>query len=125
MIRLLITGGRNFDDQELLDRALEHVHNKFGIAVLIHGDASGADKMAGAWASARGIEVLACPADWKKFGRAAGPIRNKSMLNEKPDMLLAFPGGTGTRHMVSVATKAELPIIHALEITNGPDTKSA
>lgn len=56
-----------------------------------------------------GFEVAACPADWKKHGKAAGPIRNQSMLTEhKPDLVIAFPLGEskGTRDMIRKAKAA-------------------
>ena len=56
------------------------------------------------------------PADWKKYGRAAGPIRNKQMLNEgKPDLVLAFhtniENSKGTKSMIQIAKKSEIKII--------------
>ena len=78
---------------------------------MIHGDASGADRLAGEWAKERCIEVLARPAEWKKHGRAAGPIRNQAMLAEKPQLVVAFPGGKGTADMVAKAKKAGLEVV--------------
>src|SRR5262245_59385557 len=98
-MRVLVTGGRSFSDQELLVAVLDRLDAARGFTVLIHGDASGADHLAGEWAKSRSIEVLARPADWKKYGRAAGPIRNSQMLDEKPDLVVAFPGGKGTADM--------------------------
>jgi hypothetical protein len=115
-MRLLVTGGQYFDDRELLERALEIVHREYHISALIHGDAPGADTMAKEWAEAHGIEVITRPAEFHKYGRAAGPIRNRTLLWEQPDMLLAFPGNNGTRHMIAIAAAAGLPTLHALEI---------
>jgi hypothetical protein len=72
-------------------------------------EAKGADTLAGEWAKARGITVLACPADWKKWGKMAGPIRNKEMLTYTPDGVVALPGGKGTEDMVMQAVAAGLP----------------
>ena len=72
-MRVLITGGRNFDDRDLMWSSLDRLHAEHHFTLLIHGDAKGADRLAGAWAEERGIEVLACPADWKRYGRGAGP----------------------------------------------------
>ena len=74
-------------------------------------DASGADQLAGQWAKSRGISVKAYPADWKNLGRIAGPIRNKKMLDEKPDLLVAFPGGKGTANMVFYAKKSGCVVV--------------
>jgi hypothetical protein len=67
--------------------------------------------LAGKWAESQGVTVEAYPADWKKHGRAAGPIRNQRMLDENPDILVAFPGGKGTADMVARARKASLTVI--------------
>ncbi|WP_218916547.1 SLOG family protein [Rubinisphaera brasiliensis] len=82
----------------------------------MHGDARGADRLAGEWAADRGVEVLACAANWKVHGRAAGPISNRRMLDESPDLLVAFPGGRGTADMVKAAKKAGVKIVLAAEI---------
>lgn len=106
-MRVLVTGGRSFENRALLFEAMDRLHEERGISTLIHGAAKGADTLAGEWAESRGVEVIACPADWRRYGRAAGPIRNKQMLVEhKPDLVVAFPGSTGTAHMVSIAEKA-------------------
>ena len=97
-MRVLITGGRNYDDQDLLDKTLDALHAANGVTTLIHGDASGADRLAQQWAQSRGVSVEPHPADWKKYGRAAGPVRNQTMLANKPDQLVAF-----TAHALVIA----------------------
>jgi hypothetical protein len=79
---------------------------------IIHGCARGADSIAGSWASERGVPVHAFPADWNKHGRAAGPIRNRQMLVEgKPDLVVAFPGGRGTANMIAQAKAAGVEVM--------------
>ena len=114
-MRVLITGGRDFSDRGLLFETLDRLHATHTFTVLIHGDASGADRLAGEWAAAAGIKVEAHPADWKKHGRAAGPIRNSQMLDEKPDLVVAFPGGRGTADMVKKAKAAGLEVVVMIE----------
>ena len=101
----------------MLFAALDRLHREHGFTLLIHGDARGADRLSGEWATDRGIEVFACPADWKRHGRGAGPIRNRQMLDHKPDLLVAFPGGRGTADMVAVATKAGLRVVLAADVS--------
>jgi len=110
-MRVLVTGGRDFDDRALLTDALDRLHAQHGFTVLIHGDASGADRLSGEWAASKGIQVEARPADWKKHGRAAGPIRNSQMLDEQPELVIAFPGGKGTADMVRKAKQAGLKVM--------------
>lgn len=115
-MRVLITGGRDFADRDLLVRTLDRLHETLKFTLLIHGDAKGADRLAGEWAVERHVQVLACPANWKKYGRGAGPMRNRQMLEKKPDLLIAFPGGKGTADMVQVAREAGLRAIVATEV---------
>lgn len=100
----------------MLDAVLDKLHAEHHFTVLIHGAASGVDTMGGEWADSRGVEVAAKPANWKRYGRAAGPIRNRAMLKESPDLLVAFPGNSGTRDMVEAAKEAGLVTVFALEI---------
>ncbi len=109
-MRVLITGGRNFDDTTLVTTTLDAVHVSSPITTLIHGVARGADTLAGEWASRNDIKVVACPANWKRYGRGAGPIRNREMLELSPDLLVAFPGGRGTADMISAAEQKGIPI---------------
>jgi hypothetical protein len=109
-MRLLVCGGRDFKDHNLLVTALAPYRTT--ASVLIEGDAPGLDTLAGFWAEANGIIVLRFPAQWKKYGNAAGPIRNQQMIDEgKPDRVVAFPGGKGTMDMVRKARAARIEVI--------------
>jgi len=113
-MKVLITGGRDFDDLVLLTETLNRLHAESPFTCLIHGAAKGADRLAGEWAKNNAVEEIACPADWKRHGRGAGPVRNKLMLEEnQPDLVVAFPGVKGTAHMVSLAQKAGTKIVFA------------
>lgn len=90
---------------------LDAVSRRHEIECLIHGDATGADRMAGAWAEKRGILVVKFPADWKKYKDGAGPIRNQQMIDTgKPTAVVAFPGKIGTPDMIRRARKAGLKV---------------
>jgi hypothetical protein len=105
-MRILVCGGREFRDSDALDAFLDAIHlgSRGPVDLVIHGAARGADTMAGQWAERRGIACIAYEADWEHEGRAAGPIRNKQMLDEGIlDLVIAFPGGRGTRNMVRQA----------------------
>jgi SLOG family YspA-like protein len=79
--------------------------------VIITGGASGVDSTATDWAAVNWCQFKEYKADWKKHGRAAGPIRNQRMLDEgKPDLVVAFPGGRGTADMVKRAKAAGVPV---------------
>ena len=109
-MKVLVCGGRDYQNAEYLYSVLDKV-NYYGDIVLCHGGAKGADALAGQWASDRGVSCTVFPAQWKVHGKAAGPIRNKQMLDEfKPDMVIAFPGGAGTRNMIGQAKKAGVKV---------------
>jgi hypothetical protein len=110
-MKVLVCGGRDFDDEELLYHTLDSIKD---ITLLIHGDAPGADTLADRWAEVRKVPRKAYPAEWARFGRAAGPIRNQGMIDEtKPDLdlVVAFPGGRGTEDMIRRALKAGIDVM--------------
>lgn len=110
--RVLVCGGRDYNDAKRVGIELLALHHQFGISHLIHGGASGADALAHAWAEAHNVFPVPCPADWKRHGKKAGPLRNAEMLrNFQPDIVLAFPGGRGTDDMIRKAMAAGVPVI--------------
>lgn len=113
MTRVLVCGGRDYDNEVALGIRLSHVDMKRGpISLLIHGGARGADALAGAWAAMNGIASKCYPADWAQYGRPAGPLRNQRMIDEgRPDLVVAFPGGQGTADMVRRARAAGVEVI--------------
>lgn len=115
--RILVCGGRTFADARLLAVTLLRVTAEPGETraragtVIIHGDARGADRLAAMWGLKQELPVEAYPADWTAHGRKAGPLRNHRMLIEgRPDLVVAFPGGRGTADMVARARKAGVPV---------------
>lgn len=79
---------------------------------IIAGGAKGADSAAIDFAVCSFCDFEEYKADWKKHGRSAGPIRNQRMLDEgKPDLVVAFPGGKGTAHMVKIAKAAKIKVL--------------
>lgn len=111
-MRVLVCGGRDFCDRELLDGVLNRLAEDQWIDCLIEGDARGTDRLAGAWAERNGIDVEKYPADWARFGLAAGPRRNQRMIKDgRPDLVVAFPGGVGTADMVRRAKVAGIRVV--------------
>ena len=105
----LICGGRRFADQTIFDAAMADIMDLYGCpARIVHGNARGADQMAGDFGRRMSIEVVAVPADWSKLGAVAGPVRNALMLEDyKPAVVVAMPGGLGTADMVRRARDAQ------------------
>jgi hypothetical protein len=124
-MKLLVCGGRKFWDVDLICDVLEAVHKKRKITLLIHGDASGADRIAGEWARSSGIHACAVQALWPFYKdqrpNPAGPIRNEAMLMLQPDGVVAFPGGAGTAHMVRIAKEAGLKVMEIKPRLEPPD----
>lgn len=113
-MRLLVTGGRDFKNFAYIRQVLNMVSTAVPLSVLIHGDAPGVDRLCKAWASQHSIPVLPYPADWDGLGPSAGPIRNSEMLLDSyPDIVVSFPGNTGTRNMKKKVRKAGVFLIDA------------
>lgn len=109
--RVGVTGGRDFDDPEMLNSALSKWCREGDL--LVHGNAVGADRDAALWFNERGWPTEPHNADWGRHGKAAGPIRNDEMLKSGLDILIAFPGGRGTADMVSRCQKAGVNVVFA------------
>lgn len=119
-MRVLICGDRNWTDPYPIQREISRfIHNQRGLpddepVIFIHGAARGADSIGGRLAAECGYTVEAYPADWTTYGRAAGPIRNKQMLDSGIDLVLAFHPdllqSKGTANMVHQARKAGVKV---------------
>lgn len=109
-VRLLICGDRNWSGGDVIREIIK----QYNPTVIIEGEARGADTLARLAGETLGIQVLRFPADWEKYGRAAGPIRNSQMLKEgNPDVVIGFhynvAESKGTRDMLTRAKKAGKP----------------
>ncbi len=111
-MKIIVCGGRDYDNYSRLYHILDDLNDEAPISHIIVGGASGADHWGEAWAYHNRIPFTVFKTDWKTHGRAAGPIRNERMLKEgKPDLVVAFPGGRGTRNMVSLAKASGVEVI--------------
>lgn len=109
-MRILVCGSRHFNDYEAVARELQRIGD---IGLIIHGAAQGADTCGERYAMANSIPMQSFPADWERYGKSAGPIRNRQMLKEgAPDLVVAFrgPNSRGTQDMINAATKAGIPV---------------
>ncbi len=113
-MRVLVCGGRDYRNIAFVWRTLDKLHAETPFTALMQGGAKGADAAAREWAATKtGIQRYVCRADWDRHGKAAGPLRNQRMLEWKPDLIVAFPGGAGTADMVRRAKAAGVKVIHA------------
>lgn len=117
-MRVLVCGSRNWLDFGSILKRIRAI----GPDVVIEGDACGADRLAGNVVellnrtTGLDIQLIEFPADWHRFGRSAGVIRNQQMLDEGiPDLVLAFhpniAESKGTRDMVQRARKAGIRVV--------------
>jgi hypothetical protein len=118
--RVLVCGGRDYRDTQHVCAVLDALHALTPIHFIIHGNARGADSEAAYWAKTRMVQEIACPAEWSKHGKRAGPIRNQNMLGHNPSLVVAFPGGAGTRDMVKRARLAGKNVVEVHPIQNPP-----
>lgn len=82
-----------------------------GPVTVVCGGARGADRLAAREARVLGCEVEEYPADWDRFGKAAGFIRNQEMVDSGADLVIALPGGNGTAHCVQCAKRAGIEVV--------------
>lgn len=113
--RIIVAGTRDFNNYEMLntelsdfiDTILDDVEAQADIE-FISGTAKGADSLGEKFAKSRGYSLKFFPADWNKYGKAAGPIRNKQMAeyaSEERGVLFAFWDGKsrGSKNMIELA----------------------
>lgn len=99
-------------EQSLLFSTLDRLNREHGFTMLAHGGASGADRLAAKWAMLSGVPQKSYVADWKRYGRSAGPRRNAGMLDAvKPGLVIAFPGGAGTKNCVELALTRDVRVV--------------
>lgn len=110
-MKVLICGDRHWDNAEkIIDKIVSFPQG----TVFLTGGCTGADLIATEEARALHYEVQVYPADWKEHGRAAGPIRNRQMLDQKPDYVVAFHSdlskSKGTADTVREAKRRGIPV---------------
>ena len=115
--RILVTGSRDWDDDPLLYTTLGMAAQEHGspdrITVIVHGACPrGADRTADVWARNHQIAVERHPAEWDKYGKAAGFRRNAEMVALGADLCLAFIkyNSRGATHCADLAEKAGIPV---------------
>ena len=109
-MRICVCGGRDYQDAEKVNHILSRIHHIKPISSLMNGGAKGADKLSSDWAISNAIPLVVINADWDLYGKSAGAIRNKNMVIIGFDCLVAFPGGNGTKNMITQSLKAKLKI---------------
>lgn len=123
MFAIIICGGR-FEPltsiRKLLLREFIELNN---VKMVITGGATGIDEQAHEFCKSMELTCEVLDADWKKYGKSAGPIRNRQMLTRLMAIeetmqykiaVVAFPGGTGTSNMKSIANQHNVQVVELL-----------
>ena len=116
-MKILVCGSRYYNDYEKIYKVLKNLKKEHKEIIVIEGGAKGADSLAKKAATDLNLPVKEYPAEWKKYGRAAGPKRNQKMLDENSDikLVIAFhediENSKGTKDMIKRARKKNLEII--------------
>ena len=115
-LKILICGDRNYTNYDSILYSITKISLKNKLSSVIEGGAKGADRLGRQAAQAIGVpEIITFKADWEKYGKAAGPIRNRQMIKEgSPNLVLAFhsniSNSKGTKDMIFAANQAGIPI---------------
>ena len=116
MIKVIIAGTRDFNDYAFLkknvDYFLQGINPNNEEIEIVSGNARGADKLGERYAKEHNLPVKLFPANWDKYGKRAGYLRNQEMANYA-DVLIAFwdEKSKGTKHMIDIAKKQDLTVI--------------
>lgn len=109
-MKVLCCGDRNWKNEKVIYDALKLLPEN---TVIIHGGARGADTLSEQASRKLGFTVNVFYANWNRYGKAAGPIRNRLMLDQNPDIVLAFhnniQNSKGTKDCVTEAIKRRIP----------------
>lgn len=110
-MRVLVAIGQDFQDLTLLSETLNSLHSQRGISILLRCDDDDADRPLFDWAMSAGIPARCYPADWTKYGRAAVRIRNKQLIQDRPDLLIVFHGSKLPASLIRRARKAKIEVV--------------
>lgn len=109
--RIIVAGGRDFDDYDYLEKSIDEILiDNTGTIKIINGTARGADTLGERYAKEHGYEVVRFPADWDRYGKQSGYLRNLEMADyaceeDGKGILIAFWDckSKGTEHMINIA----------------------
>ena len=111
-MRLIIAGGRDFTNLDLMTSKLDWILKDVDQEVtIISGTARGADQTGEAYAELRGYEVARYPAEWNRYGKSAGYKRNEQMAETATHCVVFWDGQSrGSKHMIDIAKREGLPL---------------
>lgn len=112
MFKVIIAGTRTFDDYEALKAYADYKLGQIKEDIeIISGGATGADALGERYAKEKGYTIKLFPADWNRYGRRAGPLRNKQMADYADALIVFWDGSSrGTKSMLELAKEQGLKI---------------
>lgn len=103
-MKTIIAGSRTIDDYAVVAAAV--AASGFAITEVVSGCARGVDQLGEQWAYAHQLPIARFPADWKRYGRRAGPIRNNEMVGYAQALIAVWDGtSNGTHHIINAARR--------------------
>lgn len=110
-MKIIVAGSREFKDYEMLKNKLDKLLINQKDIQIVSGGCRGADELGEMYAKEKGYSLKVFKADWNKYGKKAGPLRNRQMA-KYADGLVAFykEGSRGTKNMIEEAGKEGLKI---------------
>ena len=110
-MKLIIAGGRNFTNYDLLCEEVGKLTSEISEVEIVSGGARGADLLGEHYAIDKGIKIKRFPADWDRYGKSAGFKRNAEMAQYADHCICFWDGQSkGTGHMINLAKKAGLKV---------------
>lgn len=109
-MKIIVAGGRDFSDWDLLEQELDYLYGLFNSPLdVVCGEARGADSLGKKWALENSLTVHSFPADWDKHGKSAGYVRNAEMADFAGSLVAFWDGKSrGTKMMIDLALKKGL-----------------
>ena len=109
MYKIIIAGTRTFNDYNLLESKLDFYLSKKSDIEIVSGTCYGKDLLGEQYAIKHNLPVKRFPADWNKYGRSAGPIRNAQMADYADACIVFWDGKSkGTKSMINLAKQKDL-----------------
>ena len=112
--RIVIAGCRNYTNYEEAKKFILSCINEYSKTasiVILSGTCKGADLLGEKFAKEQNLPIRYYPAEWKRFGKAAGPIRNKKMINDCHEVICFWDKKSyGTASLIRYAKAAKIPI---------------
>lgn len=114
--RMIVAGGRDYSNQNVVNYYIDRVRytcNYRGLnLVIVCGMATGADTLGRNYAISNGLEVLEFPANWNKYGKSAGYLRNKEMASIADSAIVFWDGRSkGSKHMINIMHELGKPVV--------------